>query len=150
MEKPKTDYSKRMRPASSKQKKFVLGIAKGLSVPDAVQQAYNVKTRHAASVIGSENMRKPTIRRLLAEQGLKEESILKTLNETMEATRPVVVKNELQDYPDYHVRLRTAELCLKLLGHLDSPEKAAQLPPSIKIQFVKISSNGEKRILKTI
>lgn len=79
-----------MKPATRKQKAFIKHLIDNpkSSATDAAQVAYNVKSRHMAQVIASENMSKPVILTELAKHsGTSEFTLLEVMNYSKEYGR---------------------------------------------------------------
>ena len=79
-----------LRPLTKKQKIFVKHIIDNpkSSVTEAVVQAYDVKNRPTATVIGNENLRKPNIVMELAKyNGLMESTLVNTVNDYKESDK---------------------------------------------------------------
>ncbi len=136
--------------ATTKQKTFIKEVAGGKSLTDAAMVAYQPKDRHAASVIGSRTLKAPSIQKLLNKMGLGEKEIVKVLQETLRANKTMVINGTPHSVPDYYTRLKTAEIGLKLQGHLTERIATSHAPSEVKVQFIRVDTKGHQRVLNGV
>lgn len=114
-------------PRTIKEKKFVKEYLKTGNATEAAAKVYDVSNRASAGAIGGENLQKLTISQILDNAGLTDEKIGKTLNEAIEANKPIGAINskdadsstmDFIDVPDWQARLKATELASKIKGHL--------------------------------
>ena len=139
---------------SLRQKRFVMGISRGLSKTDAVLQAgYNPKNRRNAGIIAYHAYNSKGVQKLLIKRGLDDESISQAMIDALKATKIENFNKEDILTADHYIRLKVVELWLKVQGIIGSPinsESRVNTPPNIKIQFVKIANNEKPKVIKTI
>ena len=93
-----------------KQLKFIQIYIESGNATKAAMEAYNCKNENAAAVFGSENLRKPKIaceiEKYRKKGGLSIQKAINAINDGYDA--------EKKGSPDHNVRLRSADMTLKL------------------------------------
>ncbi len=142
------------RRATERQKKFIVNLSKGMDGGEAIIKAgYNVKNKRSAISLASETIRSPAVSKLLDNVGITEVQVMDKLKGALEAQKPIVSKDGdiVREYPDWLIQLKSSELLLKLMGYLRTNEvQKPSLPPDIKVQFIKVNTNGDSKVIKTI
>lgn len=124
-----------------------MAVANGMNQTEATMKYYNVKDRNSAGRLGSQIARSKNIKEMMMKSGMSEKDVIGVVNETLSATKTMIDKhNEDRIYPDYAIRLKSAELCLRLLGYLGDEGKDGKngIPNNIKVQFINVSQYKHK------
>ena len=103
-----------------KQKAFIKEYISTLNATEAAIRVYDAKDRKSARNIGSENLAKlgEPIARVLEQQGLTDEYIVKKIRDKMEAKRPIIANGKMWQAEDHQTQLKATELAAKLKGLL--------------------------------
>ncbi len=131
-------------------------MAQGNNPTDAIIKAgYNVKNRKTASTLAVEVGRSKKVQDLIQRAGISDEVASKAVAHAMtDSVKPYYNSRtgELIDtWPDHLIRLKAVELFWKATGVLGNDRAdRPQLPPSIKVQFIKVSDNTKDTVIKTI
>ena len=100
-----------------KQLKFIQIYIETGNATKAAMTAYRCKNENVAAVLGSENLRKPNIaceiEKYRKEGGLSIQKAINAINDGYDA--------EKKGAPDHNVRLRSADMTLKLANAYPSP-----------------------------
>jgi hypothetical protein len=127
--------------ASVKQKKWLINVASGMNQTEATMQAYGIKDKHLASIMGSQIKNSKGVQKMFDKSGISESKLFDKVNEALSALKIQYTHNGQEHInPDYYIRLKASELCFKLLGYLgnNNGETKSDIPPSIKVQFINV------------
>ena len=109
-----------MKKITLKQKKFAEEVIKTRNATEAALNSYNVKNRQVAAVQGYLNMKNPKIlaeiERIMEEQGINDEFMMKQLKSGMKANVVASYKGDVEqtEVPDHDTRFKYLEAGMKL------------------------------------
>jgi hypothetical protein len=133
---------RKLQPLTEKQHTFMQELAHGLTPFEAAKKVYDCKNDNVARVIGSKNARHPviyqTVRELMETKGSKARSknILKAIEGGLLAERVYVTRTGKPcKTPNHAVRLKAAELALKVKGELSQDIPDMNVRKEIKVTF---------------
>jgi len=132
-----------------KQLKFIQIYIETGNATKAAMEAYSCKNENVAAVLGSENLRKPNIaceiEKYRKEGGLSIQKAINAINEGYDA--------EKKGVPDHNVRLRSADMTLKLANAYPSRQQEvhhrhSHLYLNTVKEFSKLSSDELTRMME--
>ena len=129
--------------ATLKQKGFVKELAKTLNGTEAAMRVYDVKNRHVAQNIASENMAKPIVKTMLAEAlekaGMTKDRIAEIAQEAGRANTPIIFEGEVvSEYPAHDTRLKAARLAGELIDAFPAKKhETRSLHANIHVNYTK-------------
>ena len=127
---------------SRKQKGFVKDIIAGSTQTKAAQRNYNVKTKQAAQVIGSQNMHNPNIlealQPYLKKHHIDMDTAIAPIGKSLKAKKQIITDTEIieTDIDDLDLQLKASDRALKLLGVSADKNLASQTFIQINQQHI--------------
>lgn len=148
--------TRKLQPLTKKQEAFFEEVSKGVVPYEAAKKVYNCKNDAVARVIASKNSKHPviynTVRELMESKGsrAKSKNILKAIEDGLVAEKSIETESrQLVQVPNHAIRLKAAELALKVRGELkqDLPEIDVNRDIRVTFNLVKARSPEEVREL---
>lgn len=108
-----------------KQRKFVEVYIQTGNATESAMQAYDIKDRNSAAVIGFENLRKLNIAEFLEESGVTDKRLADKINEGLDAKKRVrdYETGEISYDPDYMAQHKFLTTALDLKGRTKQPQQ---------------------------
>lgn len=148
--------SRKLQPLTKKQEAFFEEVSKGAVPYEAARKVYNCKNDNVARVLASRNSKHPvvyeTVRERMESKGSRAtvKHILKAIEDGLVAERVFITKSgDILREPNHAVRIKAAELALKVKGELHYEMPLEQGPKEVKVTFnlIKARTNEEIRRL---
>jgi len=102
-----------------RERKFIKGLAAGLTPTDAMRQAgyaENTALRKAGVKVQDSRVQ-ASIQEMMEKKGLTKDKLLDKLDEGLDATKAIVTGEDIQAVKDYSIRHRYLDTALKLGAH---------------------------------
>lgn len=145
--------SRKLQPLTKKQEAFFEEVSKGAVPYEAARKVYNCKNDNVARVLASRNSKHPvvyeTVRDLMESKGSRAtvKHILKAIEDGLQAERVIVTKSgDILREPNHSVRIKAAELALKVKGELHFELPIEHGPRDIRVNFNLIKARDVDEI----
>ncbi len=148
------------RSPTFKQRKFLKLYLKNGNATEAAMQVYDVKDRHTANVMGSQNLVKLGISEILHNAGITDEKLAQVMSDGLDANRVISARivitksddptvadqrantktDDFIEIPDHAIRHKFMETAYKLKGQLSTNQ-----PPIVDNRKMYILLPPEKK-----
>lgn len=124
-------------------------VSNGGNQTEAAMRSHSCKNRNVAGVLGFELMQKPEVRgeieRLMDEQNITDEDIVRKLGEGLEAKVVSDYKGEAEEtnIPDHKTRHKFLETVVDIKG-LRAPQKTENVNYDLKVDAMSLKELGEE------
>lgn len=119
--------------------KVIKKIRHGYSLDEALSSTYKGRL----SAIKGNLKKRERFQLALEHAGITDSRLAKVINEGMIATKPIVVRDKVIDYPDYHARHKYVTTILQLRDLIDKEDVSNQDTPLL-IQAIQFNLKNYK------